>query len=138
MHTIVAWMNTKTSFGEILMTVAFWFLWKTEKPYAQKFTKKTSQKCAFYNSALCYKITSNEYSNPFFQIGKNDETKRKIKSKRHRQKTCQNPSAFIRAKKNDFIPVSFIRIRFAKGWGWDVGQILSNCKTTDQAENLEN
>ena len=98
---------------------------KTEKPYAQKFTKKASQKCALYNSVLCHKITSNQYSNIFFKLGK--VIRQNLKSSQNDiGKTCQNPSASICAMKSDSIHVSFMRNRVAKGWAWDVGQILSN------------
>ena len=51
----------------------------------------------------------------FFKLGKMMRQNAKSSQNDIGRKTCQNPSAFIRAKKNDFIPVSFIRIRFAKG-----------------------
>ena len=42
-------------------------------------------------------------------------------------------------KKSSIVPYTFFLIgnRVAKGWGWDFGQNLSNCKATDKAENLE-
>ena len=74
---------------------------------------------------LCHKITSNEYSNLYFKLGK--VIRQNLKSSQNDiGKTCQNPSASICAMKSDFIHVSFMRNRVAKGWGWDVGQILSN------------